>query len=46
MNKGSQGSNNPEIMEIESFGLSNNKIEKMSDQNGSEHFPGTFTPII
>ena len=33
MNKVSQGSNNPEIMECGGFGLSNNKAEAWLDQN-------------
>ena len=36
INKGSEGSQNPEIMNMLGFGLSHNKIEKLSDQNEAE----------
>ena len=46
MNKGSYGSNKPEIMKIVVWGFSNHKIEKLSVQIEAEYFPGTFKPIF
>ena len=42
MNKGSQGSTNPEIMEMLGFGVSNNKIEKLYDQKWTRIIPRSF----
>ena len=36
INKGSQGLNNPEIMEFWGFGPSHNKTEVLLDQNEAE----------
>ena len=46
INNGSQGSNNPEIMECVGFGPSHNKTEIVWDQNEAEKFPGAFQLII
>ena len=32
-------------MEVGDFGLSNNTIDNLSDQNEAEPFPGAFKPI-